>query len=186
VRLSTPEHEETRVLSAIEGRRLMRVNREDRLSAALVLLLVLGLRRSEVLGLRWQDVDLDRGRLSVRQGLHWLERRLQFLPPKTRRSRRRVPLPELCVRALRDHQERMTKERAESLHPWPASDLVFVTVVGTPVDPNNFSRTFTRWCRTADVPRVRLHDLRHTSVSLRVRRLAQLRDITSVTPVRAG
>jgi integrase len=166
VRLSTPEREDTRVLSATEGRRLLRTNRDDRLAAALVLLLVLGLRRSEVLGLRWQDVDLDNGRLSVRQGLHWLDGRLQFLPPKTRRSRRTVPLPQLCVKALQDHKKRQDKERAECPHPWPPSDLVFVTTIGTPIDPNNFSRTFTRWSKVAEVPRVRLHDLRHTCVSL--------------------
>lgn len=62
-----------------------------------------------------------------------------------------------------EHQD---KERAESLHPWPATGLVFVSVVGTPIDPNNFSRTFARWCREAKVPVVRLHDLRHTCVSL--------------------
>ena len=122
--------------------------------------------RSEVLGLRWQDVDLNRDVLHVRQGLHWLEGRLQFLPPKTRRSRRTVPLPSLCVDALREHRARQDKERVESLHPWPDLGLVFVTTVGTPIDPNNFSRTFARWCREAGVPAVRLHDLRHTCVSM--------------------
>lgn len=166
VRLSTPERAETRALSATEGKTLLRSTKDDRLFAALVLLLLLGLRRSEVLGLRWQDVDLDAGHLRVRQGLHWLGGKIQYLPPKTRRSRRTVPLPTLCVDALRDHRKRQDEERRHSLHPWPKSDLVFVTVVGTPVDPNNFSRTFQRWCREAKVPAVRLHDLRHTCVSL--------------------
>ncbi|MCY7400712.1 MAG: tyrosine-type recombinase/integrase [Nocardioides sp.] len=49
---------------------------------------------------------------------------------------------------------------------WPPVELVFTTIVGTPVDPNNFSRTFARWCREAEVPAVRLHDLRHTCVSM--------------------
>ena len=132
VRLSTPQRPETRILSAAEGRTLLRATRDDRLSAALVLLLLLGLRRSEVLGLRWQDVDVDQGVLHVRQGLHWLEGRLQFLPPKTRRSRRSVPLPALCARALEDHRERMARERGDCPHPWEDNDLVFVTTVGTP------------------------------------------------------
>jgi integrase len=54
------------------------------------------------------------------------------------------------------------------LHPWPPIELVFTTVVGTPVDPNNFSHVIGRWCEAADVPKVRLHDLRHRSVSLLV------------------
>ena len=85
---------------------------------------------------------------------------------KTRRSRRTVPLPGLCEEALRAHRQRQEKEAAESLHPWGLIELVFTTTVGTPVDPNNFSRTFARWCREAGVPAVRLHDLRHTCVSL--------------------
>jgi integrase len=166
VRLSTPERPETRVLTAAEGRTLLRANQDDRVFGALVLLLLLGLRRSEVLGLRWCDVDLVRGVLHVRQGLHYLEGRLQLLPPKTRRSRRTIPLPQLCVDALEAHKERQHQERTESLHPWPDTGLVFVSVVGTPIDPNNFSRTFAQWCARAAVPTVRLHDLRHTCVSM--------------------
>jgi integrase len=85
---------------------------------------------------------LDRGVLHVLQGLHWLEGRLQFLPSKTRRSRRTVPLPaSLCADALREHRACQDRERAESLHPWRESGLVLVTTIGTPIDPNNFSRT---------------------------------------------
>jgi integrase len=164
--LSTPARKETRILSADKGRHLLKTTKDERLAAALVLLLLLGLRRSEVLGLRWDDVDLDRRVLHVRQGLHWLEGRLQFLPPKTRRSRRTVPLPSLCADALREHRARQDRERAESLHPWPDLGLGFVTTIGTPIDPNNFSRTFARWCRKPEVPAVRLHDLRHACVSM--------------------
>ena len=67
---------------------------------------LLGFRRSEVLGLRWQDVELDGGVLDVRQGPHWLEDRLHFLSPMTRRSRRTVPLPSLRADALREHRAR--------------------------------------------------------------------------------
>lgn len=82
VRLSTPPRAETRILTVDEGKILLSSTRDDRLHAALVLLLVLGLRRSEALGLRWSDVDFDTGVLHVRQGLHWSEGRLQFLPPQ--------------------------------------------------------------------------------------------------------
>ncbi|WP_380169668.1 tyrosine-type recombinase/integrase [Jannaschia sp. R86511] len=64
------------------------------------------------------------------------------------------------------HRDPQAREAESSLHPWPPVELVFTTVVGTPVDPNNFSRTFARWCRAAEVPTVRLHDLRHTCVSM--------------------
>lgn len=82
VRLSTPPRAETRILTVDEGKVLLSSTREDRLHAALVLLLVLGLRRSEALGLRWSDIDFDAGVLRVRQGLHWSEGRLQFCRPR--------------------------------------------------------------------------------------------------------
>jgi integrase len=75
-------------------------------------------------------------------------------------------LPALCADALPEHGRRQEEERATSLHPWPETGLVFVSVVGTPIDPNNFSRTFARWCREAKLLAVRLHDTRHTCVSL--------------------
>jgi integrase len=166
VRLSTTERPEVRVLSVDEGRALLRSVREDRLFAGLVLLMLLGLRRSELLGLRWSDVDLERGVLQVRQGLHYVAGDLVLLPPKTRRSRRSLPLPGLCADALRAHRAAMVCEREASLVDWPDNGLVFVTTVGTPVDPNNFSRSFARWCGAAGLPAVRLHDLRHTCVSM--------------------
>jgi integrase len=167
VRLSTPARAQTRVLSATEGLALLRVNRDDRLFAALVLLLLLALRRSEPLGLRWEDVDLDAGVLRVRQGLHRLDHELRFLEPEpeTARSRRSVPLPGLCIDALRDHTKRQEVER-DAARVWSDSGLVFVTPIGTPIDPRNFSRLFAGWCGRAEVPVVRLHDLRHTCVTL--------------------
>lgn len=165
VRLSVPERADTSVLSADEGRLLLKANRDDRLSAALVVMLLLGLRRSEVLGLRWEDVDLAGGVLRVRQGLHRLDGQLQLLEPKTRRSRKSIPLPRLCTEALQEHRDRQQEERA-SAHHWIDSGFVFVTPLGTPIDPRNFSRQFAAWCERAGVPVVRLHDLRHTCVSL--------------------
>lgn len=131
VQLSTTERPEVRVLSVDEGRALLRSAREDRLFAGMVLLMLLGLRRSKLLGLRWSDLDLERGVLQVRQGLHYVAGELVLLPPKTRRSRQSLPLPGLCADALRAHQVRMVAERATSLVDWPENGLVFVTTVGT-------------------------------------------------------
>src|SRR5215218_4731151 len=93
LRLPMPAPAEPRILTFDEARELLKATRDDRLFDALVLLVVLGLRRSEALALRWVDVDLDVRVLQVRQGLHWSEGRLQFLPPKTRRSGERCPCP---------------------------------------------------------------------------------------------
>jgi hypothetical protein len=107
VRVAMPERHEQRALSVEEAKRLLKTARDDRLFAAYVLTLVLGLRRGETLGLRWSDIDFDRQVLHVRQNLQRVDRQLQLLPPKTPRSRRPVPLPPICVRALQDHQRRV-------------------------------------------------------------------------------
>ena len=166
VRLSSPTRQEMPILTAEEGRLLLRETREDRLFTALVLLVVLGLRRSEALGLRWSDVDLDAGVLHVRQGLHWSQDGLMFLPPKSRRSRRTVPLPQLCRNALLAHHERQAKEGGGLPAPLGACRAGLHHGGRDAGGPNNFSHQFHRWCAGAEVPRVRLHALRHTCVSL--------------------
>ncbi len=79
---------------------------DHRLYALWVVLIMLGLRRSEACGLHWSDVDLAAGTLRVERGLQRVEGELRELPTKTRRSNRTVPLPPMCVRVLRDHRDR--------------------------------------------------------------------------------
>lgn len=111
--------------------------RDDRPFAALVLLLLLALRRNELLGPRWEDVDLDAGVLRVRQGLHRLDHEPPFSEPKTARSRGSVPLPGLCIDALRRQAKRQEAQRDDAWV-WTDSGVVFVTAI----DPRNFSRLF--------------------------------------------
>ncbi len=165
VQVPTPVRHQREPLSVDEARVLLKAARQDRLFALYVVSLMLGLRRSEALGLRWEDVDLDVGVLRIRQTLHRVDGSLRFLPTKTVRSRRTVPLPTSVLDALREHQARQERERHEA-RVWLDSGLVFVTVVGTPIDPTNFTHRFRKLCEQADVRRVRLHDLRHTCVSM--------------------
>lgn len=114
----------------------------------------------------WSDVDFEHETLTVRRTLHRTEAGLAFLAPKTRRFRRTVPLPAMVVRALRGHRSRQDKERARARRPWPANDLVFTTSAGTPIEPRNFTRMFGKLAENAGVPITRLHELRHSCVSL--------------------
>jgi integrase len=131
-----------------------------------VLLLAIGLRRGEVLGVRWGDVDLDGGVLRVRQTLQRAGGRLQFVPPKSERSRRSVPLPLMAVSALREHRVRMAREFLTRGRHLADGDLVFVTVKGTPVEPCNLNRFFVALLQAAKLRHIRLHDLRHTCATL--------------------
>lgn len=122
-----------------------------------------GMRRSELLGLRWKDVDLELAQLSVTQTLHQLAgRRFVFREPKTARSRRTIALsPSVCI-LLRKLKQRQIGERLLLGLELRDDDLVFAKPDGKPLDPSTVTHTFRRIIKRAGVPRVRFHDLRHT------------------------
>lgn len=157
---------EIQPLTVDEARQLLATARSDRLHALYVLALLLGLRRGELLGLPWSDVNLTDGVLQVRQTLHRAQGRLYFSEPKTPRSRRPLPLPDPCVQALRNHRERQQREREAAGGRWHGTGLVFTTAIGTPIEPRNLNRAFTALLRRAGLRHVRLHDLRHTTATL--------------------
>lgn len=153
-------------LTVDEVKVLFRQSRDDRLHGLLVVIALLGLRRSEVLGLRWEDIDLDAGTLTVNQGLHRIEGKLQVMPTKTARSRRTLPLPDVVAEVLREHRDRQEKERVELAERWPSSGFVFTTPIGTPIDPDNCSKFVQASLKQAGVRKVRMHDFRHGCVSV--------------------
>src|SRR3712207_2317620 len=99
------------------------------------LALGLGLRRGEVLGLRWQDIDLERGTLRITLNLQFIEGRLVLLHPKTAGSRRMLPLPPSLIAALRRHKTQQLHERLIAGNCWREHGLVFCTRQGTPLSP---------------------------------------------------
>jgi integrase len=166
VRPPRPEKREREPLTVEQVRTLLKANREHRLYALFVVFAVLGMRRSEVLGLRWEDVDLDEGVLRIRRGLQRVDGGLVVLPTKTRRSARVVPLPAFVVRVLRQHRKAQEAERRVLGPQWPDLGFVFTTPIGTPIDPRNCTRVVQTAVQRAGLPPVRLHDFRHGCVSV--------------------
>ncbi len=137
----------------------------DRLSPLWLLVTALGLRRGEALALRWEDVDLDRGHLQVKATVQRVGGKLvRAEMPKTKSSRRALPLPAVVVDALRAHRAAQLQERLASAV-WIDDTLVFTTGIGTPLEPRNVLRSFHALCDRAQVRRVRIHDLRHAAAS---------------------
>ncbi|MBC9716860.1 site-specific integrase [Streptomyces sp. TRM66268-LWL] len=138
----------------------------DPMYAAYVLVLVLGFRRGEVLGLTWKSVNLDAGEITAQHQLQRIDRRLVHGETKTEASTATLPLPEICVTALRLRQKVQESARKAAGELWSDLDFVFTTRTGTPIDPRNFNRQFANRSAKAGVRRIRLHDTRHTCGSL--------------------
>lgn len=128
--------------SPAEARAFLQAARGDGLYPAFVLLLVYGLRRGEVLGLSWHDVDMEHGVLRIHQQLLRARGRLQLGPVKTNAGRRDLPLLGVARSVLLHHAE--LKVLGSALHEWTAHDLVFTTRTGRPVEPRNLARSFHR------------------------------------------
>lgn len=166
VRITAPKYRVNRGLSVVEARRVLKVAKPERLYALYVLALCLGLRRGELLGLHWDEIDLDAGTLEVVQTLQRVDGALRFVRPKTDGSHRTIPLPPLCITALQDHRRQQFAERANAWPNWEESGLVFLSRLGTPMEPDNLRRSWSRIRQAANLGSVRFHDTRHTCVSL--------------------
>lgn len=126
-----------------------------------------GLRQGELLGLRWQDVKLDASVLHVQQTCQWLPGQgFVFRQPKTSRSRRAVDLSPDTVKRLRQHRHRQLEERLLLGPAHQDHGLVFATPLGTPIDPSNLRRAWSRIVRAAGLEPLRFHDLRHAHATL--------------------
>ena len=128
--------------------------------------MAVGLRLGEALGLHWQDVDLAKGTLTVRQALQRVEGKLEFVEPKSETSRRAILLPATAVTVLKRHGVRQKKERLKAGAKSQPSGLVFTSTIGTALDDQNVRRAFRDVLTTANLPMMRIHDLRHTCATL--------------------
>jgi integrase len=135
---------------------------DDRLHALWVLAGTTGLRRGELLGLAWRDIDLDRSILSVRQTRVAYGKLVVTKEPKTARARRTIPLSARAVEALKAHRKRQAEEKLAAGSAFADLGLVFTNEMGEPLDPSNLSATFARLVREFGLPRITLHGLRHS------------------------
>lgn len=157
------------VWAADQATAFLKAVRDDRLYAAWALAVVCGLRRGELAGLRWSDLDLDRGLLHVRwqrtvatgQGDHGIVEK----EPKGGRERR-IGIGEAMVTILREHGARQERERVLYELIYRDGDWVFCWEDGRPYRPQYFTARFGNLCRKAGVPEIVLHDARHTSATV--------------------
>ncbi len=172
-----PHHEMT-ILSFDDQRRLLSAAEGDRFEALYVLALGTGMREGELLALKWSDIDWHEGVVHVGATLHYLHGQFVFAPPKTRRSKRSIKLWPEELEALKRHLTRQKEERLRQGPAWDESyNLVFCNGIGRPIEATNFiKRSFRHLLEKAGLvdesgrPKIRFHDLRHTSVTVMRRR----------------
>jgi integrase len=177
------ERAEMQTFTPDEARRFLAATADDPHAALWAILIGLGLRLGEGLGLRWSDVDLAGGSVSIARSLRPTPKafrdggpRLELVEPKTPQGWRTIALPGFALEALLRHRASSKDLQA----PVNLRGLVFTTPRGTPLDPRNVNRRFGAILEEAALPRIRLHDLRHTAASLMLARGYTLEDVKRV------
>jgi integrase len=168
VKAPRPVKKEMMPLSPDQARTLLEAARGERLEALYALAVTTGMRQGELLGLKWQDVDMETGTLQVRRTLSTATGSgIRFGAPKTAKSRRSIRIPELALSSLRRHRRSQLQERMRFVGLWEDHDLVFTTRVGTPISRADLiTRSFKPLLQRTDLPNILFHDLRHTCATL--------------------
>jgi integrase len=165
--VSTPKvsTKEMSILDDNQVRQFMITAQESRFAALYYLAVTTGLRQGELLGLKWHDVDWASSHIHVRRQLQRVTGKgMEFTEPKTKAGRRRVELGQEALQRLSEHRRRLDIEASSP--EWEDHELVFPSVVGTPLDQRRLHYDFKRVLRAAGLPDIRFHDLRHTAATL--------------------
>nr|WP_244190648.1 site-specific integrase [Streptomyces caeruleatus] len=188
VRTCTPRPRRFEPLTADEARQPLTAAQGHRLHALFELALHTGLRKGDLLGLHWADLDLHAGTAAIRRTLQRTSTGgLTTLPTKTRASERRIALPTRCLQSLKLHHEQQKREQSAGTT-WQHDGHVFTTTQGRPIDPANLTRAFITLLRKAGLRRIRFHDLRHSTATLLLEQGVELVVIknSSATPTSAS
>jgi integrase len=170
VELPKLQRKEVMALSPEEVSRFIEAAQSDRYGVMFAFAVITGMRPGEYMGLKWSDVDFEKGTATVQRSLLGVptEKGERFGEPKTPQSRRTIPLPGALLRQLREHRRRQAEERLRAGSEWTGLDLVFCTDTGKPLDLHNVRvRNFKPILKRAGLPeKLRLYDLRHTCATL--------------------
>lgn len=160
------EKSDMKTWTADQTRHFLESVRSDRLYAVYLLAFTTGMRRGELLGLRWSDIDFEAARLSIQQTLVTVGYKTLFTDPKTKKSRRSIALDTTTMTVLRSHRAQQAQEKLLLGPEYDANGLVFSSEHGKLLHPMSLSDMFRRRAIQAGLPIIRFHDVRHTYASL--------------------
>ena len=162
-----PVRYETHPLTPEQAKTLMETAKGSRLEALLTLAVTTGMRRGEILALRWSDIDFEERSLQVR---HTVNRAGKYgileNAPKTEKSKRRIMLPQFVLDALKKHRAQQDEIRLQAGPTWQEHNLVFTTDTGGFVEGTHLNRRFKQLLKEAGLPDMRFHDLRHSAATI--------------------
>ncbi|TPG74361.1 site-specific integrase [Brevibacillus laterosporus] len=156
---------------------------KDKYYVAFVLAIYTGMRRGEILGLRWKDVDFEKAKISIQQTLYRpANQGIIFQEPKTKSAKRRISIPDFVIQELKAHKARQNKNKLQYGEGYQDFDLIVSYDDGRPQDPRNLLRHYERLIKGCGLPSIRFHDLRHTHATM----LLQLGEHPKVVSERLG
>ena len=154
-----------------------------RLAGPIRLETLYGLRRSEILALKWRNVDFGSSAVTINEGLVEVKGGVAWTPGKTERSRRTIPVDGVTMAAIKAHRRAQNAERLHAGATWVGLDLVVTTRTGNYVEPRNFDAILDRLIERAGLPRLTSHGLRHTAATLMVRHSADVGELRVVADI---
>ncbi|OUN20958.1 site-specific integrase [Pseudoflavonifractor sp. An85] len=163
------EHQEMKTLTTVQLSSFFREARESGVFELYYLELATGLRRGELLGLKWEDIDLERGDLRVRRQVSRINGEVVEAPLKTKNAYRTLPLAEDTVSVLREQRRKVGNS------PW-----VFPSPNGGPISPDSVLHMLHRVLKRAGLPKVRFHDLRHTFATLALQNGVDVKSVSGM------
>jgi integrase len=174
---------EIQTWSIEEVNQFLHYTREEPLHIGYILAIYTGMRKGEILGLRWKDCDFEQGKIHVWQNLVYTKEKGLFIQEtKTKSSKRVITISEDVVTALQKHKRLQAKDKLLLGPAYQDTDLIVCTKKGTRMSPRNFLRHFHNWTKKRGLPKIRIHDLRHSHATI----MLQLGEHPKVVSERLG
>jgi len=161
----TQSHER-QIVTPEQAQQLLAAAKGHRLEAMITLTLATGMRRGELLALKWQDIEFKQKRLHVRRSANRLPGGYRVTDPKTARGKRMITLPQFVLETLGQHRIRQLEAKLKAGPKWEEHDLVFCNMYGRFLNTSNLQVLFSTLLKQAGLPHMRLHDLRHSAATI--------------------
>lgn len=164
-----PQKYQAKFLDEKQVIKLQEISKDTYLYIPILIAIYTGMRRGEILGLMWQDIDLDKGMVKIAHSLNSTKNGLELSTPKTNKSIRNIAIPKIVVKELKRHKIVQKQNKLKYGNSYQDSDMVCTLENGKMINPKNLSRDFHRMLENNNLPVVRFHDLRHSHASLLVK-----------------